>query len=51
MLRFGFHFGLFGAFRFLPVHVRKRKSHLKPATVAEFLSNTVARAVLIPEAC
>ena len=33
-LRFGFGFS--GVFLFVPVHVRKRKGRLKPATTAQF---------------
>ena len=33
-LRFGF--GCFGVFIVVPVHVRKRKERLKPATAAQF---------------
>ena len=35
-LRFGFCFGFFGVFIVVPVHVRKRKGRLKPATTAHF---------------
>jgi len=31
-LRFGFGFGFSGVFIVVPVHVRKRKGRLKPAT-------------------
>ena len=35
-LRFGFCFGFSGVFVVVPVHVRKRKGRLKPATTAQF---------------
>ena len=35
-LRFVFCFGFSGRFIFVPVHVRKRKGSLKPATTAQF---------------
>jgi hypothetical protein len=35
-LRFGFCFGFSGVFIVVPVHVRKRKGRLKPATTAQF---------------
>jgi hypothetical protein len=36
MLRFWFSFGFSGLFIFLPVHVLKRETRLKPATTAQF---------------
>ncbi len=35
-LRFGFCLGFFRRWLFVPVHVRKRKDRLKPATTAQF---------------
>jgi hypothetical protein len=35
-LRFGFCFGFSGVLMFVPVHVRKRKGRLKPATTTHF---------------
>jgi hypothetical protein len=37
-LRFGFCLVFSGVFIVVPVHVRKRKGRLKPATTAQFFS-------------
>jgi hypothetical protein len=37
--RFVFRFGFSGGLLFVPVHVRRRKGGLKPATTAEFFSS------------
>jgi len=47
-LRFGFYFGFFGVFIVVPVHVRKRKGRLKPATTAQFFLIASGRDVKIP---
>jgi hypothetical protein len=41
-LRFGFCFGFSGVFIGVPVHVRKRKGRLKPATAAQFFRSPPA---------
>jgi len=45
-LRFGFGFS--GVFIVVPVHVRKRKAPLKPATTPQFFLIASGRAVKIP---
>jgi hypothetical protein len=39
----GFGFGLSGVVIVVPVHVRKRKERLKPATTAQFFLSPLAR--------
>jgi hypothetical protein len=46
-LRFGFCF-VFPGVLFLPVHVRKRRGGLKPATTAQPFDRSTVRAVKIP---
>src|SRR6059036_1307697 len=46
-LRFGLYFGFSGVFIVVPVHVRKRKGRLKPATTAQFFLIASGRAVKI----
>ena len=48
-LRFGFGFA--GVFIVVPVHVRKRKGRLKPATTAQFFLIASGGAVKIPWSC
>jgi hypothetical protein len=48
-LRFGFGFS--GVFIVVPVHVRKRKGRLKPATTAQFFLIAPGSAVKIPWSC
>jgi hypothetical protein len=45
---FGFCFGFSGVFIVVPVHVRKRKGRLKPATTAQFFLIASGRAVKNP---
>jgi hypothetical protein len=45
-LRFGFGFS--GVFIVVPVHVRKRKERLKPATAAQFFLSPVAVLQQVP---
>jgi hypothetical protein len=45
---FGFGFGFSGGLLFVPVHVRKRKGLLKPATAAQFFFAACGCAVKIP---
>jgi len=45
-LRFGFGFS--GVFIVVPVHLRKRKGRLKPATTAQFVLIASGCAVKIP---
>jgi len=47
-LRFGFYFGFSGVFIVVPVHVRKRRGSLRPATAARFFSIASGCAVKIP---
>ena len=48
-LRFGFGFS--GVFIVVPVHVRKRKGRLKPATTVKFFLIAPGGAVKIPWSC
>ena len=48
LFRFGFCFGFSGVFIVVPVHVRKRKGRLKPATTAQFFLIASGRAVKNP---